>query len=614
MRHYQLFLAGAVALYWLIGGALAVSLRGLQYDEALLVQGGVHLLNERTELPLPHDPDTWLCRARRCLPLMTVRYVGAAKEYAGVVWFALFGTGALAVRTLSLLLSGVAVYGLGRVLAHLCSPGLGVAAAFALAVHPAFVDQSGFDNGSVAAPFRALGLLGVALARYGEMPSVRRALMIGVAAGFGIWCRANFTWVLFALVCALHVDLWRWLRDRRPHALACAAGTLLGSLPFWIYQVISRGGTFAVFGLFPAQEPWLQRLANRWAMFSESLVSDREHRAIWAAAAVPPWLAWLFALVLIAALAAIARRQPRIAIATVVLYGLHFISTVQVAEHHFVTAVPFAIAAVAATQWRWVLPVYFAIALYWQLAALQGLRATGGTGQWSGAIVSVEQALLDRHQGRTVQIADWGLQNSLFVLSRGRIRSREWIGEERDAPPLERGGLFLIGGARNSFFESGKSFGRRLAASGQASRCEDFLERDGTLYAKLCDVDPPNSAPARVLSDAGLYPAEAGAAWRWTQREFSFVLEHPVSSAMAFALDVYVPPAVIEKLGPVTLTAAGLPSARYAQAGDYRYVRDLPRADGPLKFTLDKALKPSADDRRELGVIVRSIRLVPRGP
>lgn len=600
MRHYQYFLVAAVTLYWLIGGALAASHSGLQYDEALLVQGGVHLLNERTELPLPHDPNTWWCLGQRCLPLMTVRYVGAVKEYAGVLWFALFGTTAFAVRTLSLVLAGLVVYGTGRLVGYLCSPGAGVAAAVLLAVHPALVDQSMFDNGTVAAPFLALGWLLLALVRYGEAASVRRALALGVAAGFGVWCRANFTWVLFALVCALHIDLWRWWRARQSHALACLGGLALGSLPFWIYQVISRGGTFAVFGLFPAQESWPQRLAVRWAMFSESLVSDREHRAIWGGGAVPAWQAWLFALVLVAALVWMWRRQPRLVIATVVLYALHFGSTVQVAEHHFVTALPLAVAVVAATGWRWLLPGYLTIALFWQYAAWQGLRATGGVGQWSDAIVAVEKAIADRQQGRTVQIADWGLQNNLFVLSRGRLRSREWIGEERDAPPLDKGGLVLVGGARNTFFPSGQVTAARLAAAD----CEQFFERSGALYARLCDVEPGGARAADVVKETGLYPAEAGAAWRWSRREFSFELVRP---ANGFVLEIHVPPAVIEKLGAVTLRAAGTMPARYDRPGDYRYVRDL--ASARLEFSLDKALAPSAGDSRELGVIVRGIRV-----
>jgi hypothetical protein len=204
-------------------------------------------------------------------------------------------------------------------------------------------------------------------------------------------------------------------------------------------------------------------------MFAESLLSDREHRAIWGAGPVPGWQAWLMALVVIAAVTWCWRPQRRIAMAALVLYGLHFLSTVQVAEHHFVTAVPFAVMAVAAAGWRWFLPVYVALALYWNAAAWQGLRATGGVGQWSDAIVDVERAIAERYQERRVNILDWGLQNNLFVLARGRLNSREWIGEE---PPPD--GLFLMGGEANTFFAPGRGFAERLQgrsfASG-AGRC-----------------------------------------------------------------------------------------------------------------------------------------------
>lgn len=603
-RPQYILLSGAVALYWLVGLVLAAQLRGLQYDEALLVQGGVHLLNEWTELPLPHDPDTWLCARGRCLPLMTVRYVGAVKEYLGWPLFVLFGTSAFVVRLLSVLLASMAVYGVGRLVGHLCSPRAGAVAAFALAVHPAFVDQSVFDNGTVAAPFFALGLLLVALARYGEAASWQRAFAIGLAAGFGVWARANFTWVLFALVCALHVDLWRWAWLRRRDALALAGGMLAGSLPFWIYQVISRGGTFAVFGLFGAEGTWAQRLLSRAVMFAESLVSDREHRAIWGGGAVPAWQAWLFALILVASVAWCARYQRRIAMATLVLYAFHFSSTVQVAEHHFVTAIPFAIACVVATGWRWFLPVFVGIALYWNGMAIAGVRATGGVGQWSDGIVRVMRALEQQHLGRGLNVVDWGLQNNLFVLSHGRFRSREWLGGADAAPDLAVGGLYLVGGDHNTFFESSREFTRRLA--GTRHLCEDVRERSGALYARLCDVEP---TPARdgLAEASGLHPPEKEG-WRWSKREFAIQVRREAGFD-AFALEIYVPPAVVEKLGPVTLKAAGRYAATYTAPGAYRYVRQLPEAGDTIRFALDKAFLAGEIDGRELGVIVKGLTL-----
>jgi len=592
VRSTTLQLAAAVALYAALGLTLAWQGPGLQYDEALLVQGGVHLLNERTELPLPHDPDTFLCRGGRCVPLMTVRYVGAVKEYAGLPLFALFGANAFVVRLLSILLSMVVVYGVGRLMGLMVSPAHGAVAAFALALHPAFVDQSVFDNGTVAAPFFALGLLLVALARYGESSLAWRAFAIGACAGFGVWTRANFAWVLFALMAAMHVDLLRWLRARPRHALMLAAGGALGSLPFWIYQWISRGGTFAVFGLFPAAGTWREILLARSVMFAESLLSDREHRAIWGGGAIPAWQAWLMALVVLASLAVTARRYPRIAIAAAVLYALHFASSVQVAEHHFVTAVPFAVALVVASNVRCFAPLYLALALYWNGVAWWQLRETRGEGQWSNAIHDVHQAIADRYAGRTVNILDWGLQNNLFVLAGGRLKSREWIGEERDTPPLEAGGLFLTGGEANSFFPSGRGFAERLR--GRDAACEEFHERRGALYARLCDVAPAGARRVESRNATGLHAREKDG-WRWTAREFAFDVPH-----VHAAIDIHLPPAVFAAMKTVKLN-----NRTFRRPGDYRVPATV--RNGRVAFTLDKALTPSAADGRELGVILRGV-------
>src|SRR6188474_2079468 len=79
---------GALALYILWACLLILQNPGFQYDEALLVLGAVHLRHSPGELTLPHDPNTWICPSGFCLPLMTVRYVGAIKEYLCLPLFA----------------------------------------------------------------------------------------------------------------------------------------------------------------------------------------------------------------------------------------------------------------------------------------------------------------------------------------------------------------------------------------------------------------------------------------------------------------------------------------------------------------------------------------------
>ena len=95
---------------------------GLQYDEALLVLGSVHMQNSAGVLTLPHDPNTWTCFAGRCFPLMTVRYAGAAKEFLCLPAFALFGNGAEVLRLVSMILGVTGIWGIARLLSAQAGP------------------------------------------------------------------------------------------------------------------------------------------------------------------------------------------------------------------------------------------------------------------------------------------------------------------------------------------------------------------------------------------------------------------------------------------------------------------------------------------------------------
>jgi len=132
-------------------------------------------------------------------------------------------------------------------------------------------------------------------------------------------------------------------------------------------------------------------------------------------------------------------------------------------------------------------------------------------------------------------------------------------------------------------------------------------------------------ADARLESQltSGFYGVEQSA-WRWTARQFSVLLRPPVGSGKKGAtleLRFTVPPVVITKLNTVTLSATAgskaLPPETYTQPGDYAYVRDIaPNLLGDevlrVDFSLDKAMPPSGEDLRELGVIVLSVGLNPK--
>src|SRR6185436_2236716 len=138
-------------------------------------------------------------------------------------------------------------------------------------------------------------------------------------------------------------------------------------------------------------------------------------------------------------LAESARTARRVAAGTfLLLLACMLFSRLPIFDHHLISLVPIAaLLVVAAAQdcyrrWPSTLPVlacigvaYFGSALYWDVKAARQLRSTGGVGVWSNAIDKVA-AYLERHsRGRQVKVLDWGLNNSLFVLSGAKIQSIE---------------------------------------------------------------------------------------------------------------------------------------------------------------------------------------------
>jgi tRNA (mo5U34)-methyltransferase len=103
-------------------------------------------------------------------------------------------------------------------------------------------------------------------------------------------------------------------------------------------------------------------------------------------------------------------------------------------------------------------------------------------------------------------------------------------------------------------------------------------------------------------------------AYRWTGRQFSVRLKVPEPGhAARLLLRFYLPPEALAKLGPVTLSAtvngAAMAAQTYARDGEQVYSTGVPAevltdARARVEFALDKALPPSPEDRRELGVVV----------
>jgi hypothetical protein len=520
-RYWSWIVRAALALYCLWAGLLILENPGFQYDEALLVLGSVHMRNSPRELNLPHDPDTWFCPRGRCIPLMTVRYVGAIKEYLCLPLFAALGPSAELVRIVSLLLGLLGIYGIARLIGEQAGPAAAAITACLIAMNPAYVDLTVFDNGTVSIWMGALGVLCLAAAHYLRQKTARAAFWLGVAMGLGVWARANFIWLLMALFAAALIVLRRRMLQPFSHWAAAALGGAAGGAPFLLYQIISRGGTWEAVGMFSSHETLGQLLSARWIMFSETLLSDREHRAIWDGPPLPDWQRWLFpAIVLAASVVCLAAWNERdriratwarvVTLSFLFLGAFLFFSKMPVAEHHMVVLVPLAAVVTVfasimiASRYGWgkmavscLGIVYFSSAIYWQIAAIRGLSASGGIGQWSDAVFTLSEYLQQKYPGHEIKILDWGLQNNLYILSDGKIRSREIFGDVSNWPQtawveeIRRGGVFLLNGPANRQFPAASAgFLQALAAARPSAKRFTVSQQSGVPYAEIIEIVP----------------------------------------------------------------------------------------------------------------------------
>jgi hypothetical protein len=659
--HRYTWIQRASIVLYLVSAAILIHVNpGFQYDEALQVLGAAHLLHSSGPMPLPQDPDTWIEIGGRWLPLMTARYVGAVKEYTCWPLFEWFGPSVAVVRWVSALMGAIGIWGLSSLLFAFVSPAAGALVALLIAVHPGYLHNVVLDNGSIAGWMAALGLLCFAVAGYLSKATPARAFWIGCAMGFGVWARANYVWLLVALFLGAWIALGRRFRAPLTHVAWCIAGGLAGGSVLLLYQVISGGGTFAAIGMFQDPSPWGELIRKRWTMFREVLMLDRERRIIWGGGPTPLWQLIVFPALTLAACAICLKSRDvwkrASAAAFLILTAILFTSRMLVAEHHMAVLIPLAatIAVLAfgsptSGSWKYLpaalLGIYLATAVYWQVTAIRGLGRTGGKGPWSDAVYLLNQQIQQRYANRRIDILDWGLQNNLFVLSGGRLRSREIFDNIAKDPAaasrfwqsqFESGGAYLINGPSNRQFpQATVGFLRALAEFHPAFSKSPVTDRSGAVYAELVDVKPlaetpsaPSSSMLSYLSTAdplaagqleGFHNVEQG--WRWTMREFAVMLAAPGSGhGVRLALEGFVPEPALRQ-GSVTLKARigdhDLAVETFARTGRFTLTRDVDakwvqQGANRVSFTLDKAIAPTPADKRELGIIVSAVWMEPR--
>jgi hypothetical protein len=310
----------------------------------------------------------------------------------------------------------------------------------------------------------------------------------------------------------------------RAHVLAAAAGGRIGSAPLLFYLARSRAAdTLAFMAPYQSAPRRSGHFASRLHLLATSLLYDFEHRrGVWEGPSVlPAWqVAFLCAVVAAAVAAAfLVRADDRVArwhratsAAVMVMAAVMIWTRLPVRGHHMLTLVPFAAVAVVLAARRLLArrpsarpavavaaTLSVGLAMFWDWSAWRGLPPIGGTGQWSDATIPLARYLATRRAPR-VSALDWGYNNTIYVLTLGRVPIRELFWGAPDGPgapvwqeEIVPGGLYLthaphyqypIGAAATDRFRlelerSGRDYSRLV-----------FRDRRGRPHTELIEVLP----------------------------------------------------------------------------------------------------------------------------
>ncbi len=446
------FVVLCVAIFALAGRQLEVP--GLYYDEAIQALPAAEFLrDDGRPLEIPGAVSTWLFGG--WFPLMTQPYMGALKSQLliPVFWLADVSVETLRITTLAwaclgllfLLLWATRLFG---------APVACIAAAL-LALDPSFLFVSRHDWGSVSLAF-TLRMAGLWLATEGWLRGSRaRLLGGGLLLGLGVFNKIDFAAFLVGVAAAaaltLPASFWRELRARPARAGWAAVGLLAGAAP----MLWTLPGVFgATRAMIRSQEVRASDFGEKLQTWASFLDGSHFHRLMLSggsferlggvdgAASGPfAWLLVAAALFLGLRLLRAARRGETdraelfLWLATL-LSGLALLAVPRAARiHHVMNVQPLpqllvAVAAVrlgavgartgrgsAALACRTLAALAVAAALVGSLRidllTLESVRASGGRGRWSRALLELAREL---PQGSRLVSLDWGFHAPLRML------------------------------------------------------------------------------------------------------------------------------------------------------------------------------------------------------
>jgi hypothetical protein len=436
-----------------LAGCCFLPYAGIQMDEALFAGPYYQPVAREFRIRLFHHD----------IPLMVMTYIGTLKTLLYWPLFTIFRTNFSAnphlapwvFRLPTVLAGSLTVFIFFYFVKRTDGLRAATVAAILLASDPTFLLTNTFDWGPVALEHLFLVTACFFLVRYAQNRT-RWDLPLGFFfLGLALWNKAVFVWALAGLICGLLFvfgrEVSKMITGR--HLAAAAAGFLLGSLPFMIYNGHRRAETFRStahlepraapakfihlrsalggYGLYGyiVSEEWADNPKPATSLRGRAAVylRDRwgEHRnggmpyaALLALIAVPLW--WR-------------SRTARFCLIFCAVAWFFMASTRDAGAsiHHTVLLWPFpqlfVAIAIAALPGRWGLWASISLCLLLVVGNLMVLvqymsqfERNGAAGPFDDAIYPLSQSLQELPK-QTIYVLDWGIQFPLDVLHNGRL-------------------------------------------------------------------------------------------------------------------------------------------------------------------------------------------------
>jgi len=475
----QHLLALFACAFFLLAGQFFLPLLGIEDDESLFAS------------PLL-APRSWLYAIRighSTFPLMVMSYIGTLKTLLYKAVFRIARPGVWSAREPMVLAGAASIWIFYVLLRRVAGPRAAVLGALLLATDSCYLLTSVFDWGPVALQHLLLLGGGYFLVRFAQEPKSRtahRALAGGFfLLGLAVWDKALAVWMLSGMALAAAAFYWRpiaRLFTRRRAAIALLSFTV-GAAPLLIFNFKTHWSTFrgnVKRDTTPvsAKAPMLMNTINGQGLFGyltdedwqtphPRLPESAPARASAALAEItghPRRTLMFYALLLALALAPLADAGGRRAIAFCLMAGaiawlqMAMTANAGASVHHTILLwpLPQAIIAIsfasAATRLRRAAGPVCALVLAVLLASnllvaneyYVMMSRDGGSESWSDAIFPLSSRLESAHPP-AVFCADWGIQDSLRLVSRGRLPTWDLTGGLTDPGILAGDGYLFVG-------------------------------------------------------------------------------------------------------------------------------------------------------------------------